>query len=64
MPINTLAYYIIILIVVAAVLAIALVAVRHLGIQIPPAVLTVLWIVLVCAIAIIGIQFLVGLIRA
>ncbi len=58
----TLIHWIIVAIVVAGIIGIALVVIRQTGIVIPDWVITIFWIVLVVAVAIVAIKFLAGLI--
>ena len=52
--------FMIILIVACAVIGIAMIAIRQTGIQIPPWVIQILWIVLVAIVAVVAIRFLVS----
>lgn len=49
------------LIIVAAVVAIALVAIRAMGVDVPPWVVQILWILVIAIVAVAAIKFLVGM---
>lgn len=53
--------WIITIIIIAAAIAILVVALKHFGVTIPPFVVTIFWILVVAAVAIIGIRFLMSL---
>jgi hypothetical protein len=57
----TLVNFLIVAIVVCAAIGIALVAMRQSGINIPPAVWTIIWILVVAVVAILAIKLLVGI---
>ncbi len=58
---GSILYYLIIVIVIAAVIGIVFVALRQFGVSIPPWAVQIFWICVVAVVAIIAIKFVIGL---
>jgi len=53
--------WLVIAVIVGAALGIAYAVLRHFGITIPPVLMTIFWILVVCVVAVVAIRLLVGL---
>lgn len=57
----TLGSLLIAVVIIAACVAIVIIATREFGVKIPPWVISILWVVLVCVVAVVAIRFLLTL---
>ena len=58
---GSIAYYAMVIILLAAVIGIVIVITRQMGVAIPPFIITVLWIILAAIVGILAIKFIAGM---